>query len=63
MEVYGMTDTGRLLVVTATQTITNGELDKPILYFWWPKTKEEYEAVEKTSQIDRTIPRKWLQAR
>lgn len=60
MEVYGMTDTGRLLVVTATQTITNGELDKPVLYFWWPKTEKEYKAVEKTSQIDRSIARRWL---
>jgi hypothetical protein len=49
--------------VTATQTITNGVKDKPVLYFWWPKTRKEYEAVEKTSQIDRSIPRKWLQTR
>ena len=61
MEVYGVTESGRLLVVTATQTITKGELDKPVLYFWWPKTRKEYEAVEKTSQIDRSIPRRWLQ--
>ncbi|HQK99152.1 MAG TPA: ABC transporter substrate-binding protein [Smithellaceae bacterium] len=60
MEVYGVQDNGRFLVVTATQTITNGVKDKPMLYFWWPKTKAEYEAVEKTSQIDRSIPRRWL---
>lgn len=63
MEVYGMQDNGRLQVVTATQTITNGVKDKPVLYFWWPKTRKEYEAVEKSSQIDRSIPRKWLQTR
>ncbi len=63
MEVYGMQDNGRLQVVTATQTITNGVKDKPVLYFWWPKTQKEYDAVEKTSQIDRSIPRKWLQTK
>jgi uncharacterized circularly permuted ATP-grasp superfamily protein len=63
MEVYGMMDNGRLQVVTATETITDGIKDKPVLYFWWPKTKKEYEAVEKTSQIDRSIPRRWLQTR
>lgn len=63
MEVYGMQDNGRLQVVTATQTITDGVKDKPVLYFWWPKTRKEYEAVEKTSQIDRSIPRQWLQTK
>jgi branched-chain amino acid transport system substrate-binding protein len=63
MEVYGMMDNGRLQVVTATETITDGIKDKPVLYFWWPKTRAEYETVEKTSQIDRSIPRKWLQTR
>ncbi|MFO7570915.1 MAG: ABC transporter substrate-binding protein [Smithellaceae bacterium] len=62
MEVYGVTPSGRLLVTTGTQTITNGERDTPEIYFWWPKTQEEYEAVEKTSQIDRSIPRRWLKA-
>lgn len=61
MEVYGMMDNGRLLVATATQTITNGVMDTPVLYYWWPKTREEYEALEKTTQIDRSIPRRWLQ--
>lgn len=63
METYGITPAGRLLVTTGTQTITDGNMDKPEIYFWWPKTKEEYEAVEKISRIDRSIPRKWLQAR
>lgn len=63
MEVYGMQENGRLQVVTATQTITDGVKDKPVLYFWWPKTQKEYEAVEKTSQIDRSIPRKWLKTK
>ena len=52
---------GRLLVTTGTQTITNGKMDTPEIYFWWPKTRQEYEAVEKTARIDRSIPRKWLQ--
>lgn len=63
MEVYGVTSSGRLLVTTGTQTITNGKMDKPEIYFWWPKTREEYEAVEKIARIDRSIPRKWLQAK
>ncbi len=62
MEAYGITPEGRMLVTTGTQTITNGVMDTPEIYFWWPKTKAEYEAVEKTSQIDRSIPRRWLQA-
>ncbi len=60
MEVYGVTPSGRLLVTTGTQTITDGKKDTPEIYFWWPKTKEEYEAVEKTARIDRSIPRRWL---
>lgn len=60
MEAYGVTDEGRLLVTTATQTITDGELDKPAIYFWWPETEEEFRAVEAISEIDRSIPRKWL---
>lgn len=63
MEVYGVTSSGRLLVTTGTQTITNGKMDKPEIYFWWPKTREEYDAVEKIARIDRSIPRKWLQAK
>jgi branched-chain amino acid transport system substrate-binding protein len=63
MEVYGVTSEGRLLVTTGTQTITNGKMDTPEIYFWWPKTRKEYEAVEKTSRIDRSIPRKWLQTK
>ncbi len=63
MEVYGMMDNGRLLVATATQTITNGVMDTPVLYYWWPKTQAEYEALEKTTQIDRSIPRRWLQTK
>ncbi len=62
MEAYGIMDNGRVLVMTGTQTITNGKIDKPEMYVWWPKTRKEYEAIEKTSQIDRSIPRKWLQA-
>ncbi|MCJ8499219.1 ABC transporter substrate-binding protein [Desulfatitalea alkaliphila] len=60
MEAYGLTEEGRALVTTATQTITEGELDPPELYFWWPKTREAFEAVEKSSRIDRSIPRRWL---
>ena len=63
MEAYGVTDEGRLLVTTATQTITDGELDKPMIYFWWPETEEEFRAVEAISEIDRSIPRKWLRTR
>jgi len=62
MEAYGINEVGRVLVTTGTQTITDGKLDKPEIYFWWPKTQKEYDAVEKTSQIDRSIPRRWLKA-
>lgn len=60
MEAYGINEVGRVLVTTGTQTVTDGKLDKPEIYFWWPITQKEYEAVEKTSQIDRSIPRRWL---
>jgi branched-chain amino acid transport system substrate-binding protein len=63
MEAYGVTPAGRFLVTTGTQTITNGKMDKPEIYFWWPKTQKEYEEVEKMARIDRSIPRKWLQTR
>jgi branched-chain amino acid transport system substrate-binding protein len=60
MEAYGINEQGRVLVVTATQTINEGKKELPELFFWWPKTQEEFEQIEKTSQIDRSIPRRWL---
>lgn len=60
MECYGLTEQGRALVVTATQTITDGQMDLPELYFWWPDTQAAFEEIEQTSQIDRSIPRRWI---
>jgi branched-chain amino acid transport system substrate-binding protein len=60
MEAYGIMDNGRVLVMTGTQTITDGRMDKPQMYVWWAKTQKEYEEIEETSQIDRSIPRRWL---
>ena len=60
MEAHGITAQGRVLVVTATQTISEGKQDLPEIYFWWPKTLEEFERIEKASQIDQNIPRRWI---
>ena len=60
MEAYGMMDNGRVLVMTGTQTITDGRIDKPEMYVWWTKTQKEYDQIEKMSQIDASIPRRWL---
>jgi len=60
METKGISGEGRFHIYSSTQTITNGQWDEPIVYAWWPKTQEEFDAVVKTSQLDKRITKKWL---
>jgi len=41
--VFGVTDTGRMLIMASVQTVTNGKFDPSVLYAWWPKTQKEFE--------------------
>jgi branched-chain amino acid transport system substrate-binding protein len=59
-EVFGITDTGRMLGFLVVQTMTNGKSDPTTMYAWWPKTKEEYEKIKKMSKTDPSVERKWL---
>lgn len=43
---FGVTDTGRMLIMASVQTITNGKFDPSALYAWWPKTQKEFETVK-----------------
>lgn len=62
MEFLGMTPQGRVHVFTSTQTVTEGKMDTPIMYAWWPRTQEEFEAVLKTTRTHRSIIKKWIKA-
>ncbi|MCX7982718.1 MAG: ABC transporter substrate-binding protein [Syntrophales bacterium] len=62
MEFLGMTPQGRVHVFTSTQTVTDGRLDTPIMYAWWPRTQEEFEGVLKITKTHRSIVKKWIKA-
>jgi len=47
-QVHGMTSDGRQKMMCSTQEINKkGELQKPILQIWWPRTKKEFNAAKK----------------
>ena len=60
IEVFGITDAGRMLGFLVVQTMTNGKADPTVMYAWWPKTKGEYEKIRKMSKSDPSVIRKWL---
>ena len=59
-EAFGLTNTGRMLILASVQTITKGKSDKPELYAWWPKNQNEFDQVRKTSKTDRSVPFKLM---
>jgi len=40
---YGVTDAGRMLIMSSVQTVTKGKSDPSVLYAWWPKTQKEFD--------------------
>jgi branched-chain amino acid transport system substrate-binding protein len=59
-EAFGISDTGRMLILASVQTITKGKSDKSDLYGWWSKTPAEFDQVHKLSKTDRSVPFKYL---
>jgi len=52
-EMYGLTADGRQKMFCATQEVDkNGKLGKPQLQAFWPKTKNEWDTVLKTTKFD-----------
>jgi branched-chain amino acid transport system substrate-binding protein len=58
-EVHGLTEDGRQQMLASVQTVDDGKLTSPVLYAWWPKTLEEFKAVENRAQSPGNL--KWLQ--
>ncbi|MCX7981806.1 MAG: ABC transporter substrate-binding protein [Syntrophales bacterium] len=52
-ETFGITPQGRLMIANAIQTVTNGKPDPTALYYWWPKTKAEFEQYKKQTKFTR----------
>lgn len=59
-EHLGLTEEGGFLAWGATQTATEGKFNPPTLYASWPKTQKEWDSVVKTSNIPKSIVKKWL---
>jgi branched-chain amino acid transport system substrate-binding protein len=49
-EIFGILETGQLLINGSTQNVENGKLTPPIQYFWWVKTDQEWEAIKKITK-------------
>lgn len=60
-EIYGINETGRMLILASVQTISNGKSNPSELYYWWPKTKQEFEKGKKQSKALKN-PKIWLKA-
>lgn len=52
-ETFGITPQGRLMIANAIQTVTKGKPDTTSLYYWWPKTKAEFEQYKKQTKFTR----------
>jgi branched-chain amino acid transport system substrate-binding protein len=63
MEIKGITEEGRFLIYSSTQSISDGKWDQPIVYVWWTRTQEEFDEVDRSSQLDKRIQKKWLKFR
>lgn len=63
MEIKGITEEGRFLIYSSTQSITDGKWDPPVVYVWWTKTQAEFDEVDRLSQLDKRIQKKWLKFR
>ncbi len=58
--VFGINDTGRMLIMASVQTITNGKSDPSVLYNWWSKNQKDADAVKKLSDLSTKNPVIWL---
>ena len=44
--IFGVTNSGRMLILASVQTITNAKFDPSVLYAWWPETQKDFETVK-----------------
>jgi branched-chain amino acid transport system substrate-binding protein len=58
--VFGINDTGRMLIMASVQTITNGKSDPSVLYNWWSGNQKDADAVKKLSDLSTKNPVIWL---
>ena len=49
-EIFGILETGQLLINGSTQNVEKGKLTPPIQFFWWIKTDQEWEAIKKITK-------------
>ena len=49
-EIFGIRESGQLLINGSTQNVEKGQLTPPIQYFWWVKTDQEWEDIKKVTK-------------
>ena len=49
-EIFGIRESGQLLINGYTQNVEKGQLTPPIQYFWWVKTDQEWEDIKKVTK-------------
>lgn len=50
MEVFGITQGGRMLSTPVVQTMKHGKFTQPNLYVWWANTQKEFDQVQKITK-------------
>ncbi len=60
IEMFGISDAGRIHLEASVQMIKNGKYTNPDLYVWWLKSEKELDSVKKISKI--TLPLKFMKA-
>ncbi len=58
-EVHGLTADGRQEMLASVQSIEDGKLTPPVLYAWWPKTREEFSKIERATLFTSAL--QWLE--
>jgi branched-chain amino acid transport system substrate-binding protein len=60
IEMFGISDAGRIHLEASVQMIKNGKYTNPDLYVWWLKSEKELDSVKKISKV--TLPVKFMKA-
>ncbi|HOJ51071.1 MAG TPA: ABC transporter substrate-binding protein [Syntrophales bacterium] len=59
-ECHGINEQGRMFFPCSIQTITKGKRDPSGLYYWWPKTQQEFQKYKNESKIAKGVSHVWL---
>jgi branched-chain amino acid transport system substrate-binding protein len=60
-ELFGIENSGRLLINGSVAEISNGKLQPSIQYFWWLKNEAEWNAIKKVSKS--TADKRWFKVK